>query len=133
MLTEALMAVSGAGGAAVVQAAGTDAWTGLRQRVARLLGRGDTQRERAELERLDRTAQTLEEADAAGNAEHARLQCEFLRQEVSVLPVGLPVTVSIGVAEFRRRDDTTQQVFKRADEALYAAKRAGRDRVEVAP
>ncbi|MFE7854453.1 hypothetical protein [Streptomyces sp. NPDC057403] len=76
MLSEALMAVAGAGGAAVVQAAGTDAWTGLRQRVARLLGRGDTQRERAELERLDRTAQALEEADASGNAERARLRQE---------------------------------------------------------
>ncbi len=76
MLTEALIAVAGAGGAAVVQAAGTDAWTGLRQRVARLLGRGDTQRERAELERLDRTAQALEEADAAGETERARLRQE---------------------------------------------------------
>lgn len=76
MLTEALMAVAGAGGTAVVQAAGTDAWTGLRQRVARLLGRGDTQRERAELERLDRTAQALEEADATGETERARLRQE---------------------------------------------------------
>ncbi|MEU8860438.1 hypothetical protein [Streptomyces umbrinus] len=76
MLTEALMAVAGAGGTAVVEAAGTDAWTGLRQRVARLLGRGDTQRERAELERLDRTVQTLEEADATGETERARLRQE---------------------------------------------------------
>jgi hypothetical protein len=76
MLTEALMAVAGAGGTAVLQAAGTDAWTGLRQRVARLLGRGDTQRERAELERLDRTAQALEEADAAGETERTRLRQE---------------------------------------------------------
>jgi hypothetical protein len=76
MLTEALMAVAGAGGTAVVQAAGTDAWTGLRQRVARLLGRGDTQRESAELERLDRTAQALEEADTTGEAERARLRQE---------------------------------------------------------
>ncbi|GHD52056.1 hypothetical protein GCM10010335_63990 [Streptomyces galbus] len=76
MLTEALMAVAGAGGTAVVQAAGTDAWTGLRQRVARLLGRGDTQRERAELERLDRTAQALEEAGTTGETERARLRQE---------------------------------------------------------
>ncbi|MET9372262.1 hypothetical protein ABZY00_31100 [Streptomyces griseoflavus] len=76
MLTEALMAVAGAGGTAVVQAAGTDAWTCLRQRVARLLGRGDTQRERAELERLDRTAQALEEADATGETERTRLRQE---------------------------------------------------------
>lgn len=50
------MALAAAGGAAVVQAAGTDLWAGFRQRVARLLGQGDTQREQAELERLDRTA-----------------------------------------------------------------------------
>lgn len=65
-------------------------------------------------------------------AEQARLQCEFVRQAVSVLPIGLPVTVSIGVAEIRRRDDTPEDAFRRADEALYAAKRGGRDRVEVA-
>jgi hypothetical protein len=76
MLTEALMAVAGAGGTAVVQAAGTDAWTSLRQRVARLLGRGDAQRERAELERLDHTAQALEEADATGETERMRLRQE---------------------------------------------------------
>lgn len=76
MLTEALAAVAAAGGSAVVQAAGTDAWTGLRQRVARLLGRGDTRREQAELERLDRTAQALEEADATGDAERAHLRQE---------------------------------------------------------
>ncbi|MER5974525.1 hypothetical protein ABT112_33295 [Streptomyces sp. NPDC002055] len=75
MLNEALMAVAGAGGTAIVQAAGTDAWTGLRQRVARLIGRGDAQRERAELERLDRTAQALDEADAGGT-ERARLRQE---------------------------------------------------------
>ena len=64
-------------------------------------------------------------------AEEARLQCEFVRQAVSVLPIGLPISVSIGVAELRRHGDTTDDLFKRADEALYAAKRGGRDRVEI--
>ncbi|MEU9418453.1 hypothetical protein [Streptomyces sp. NPDC048272] len=76
MLTEALMALAGAGGSAIVQAAGTDAWAGLRQRVARLLGRGDAERECAELERLDRTAQALEEASVVGDPERARLRQE---------------------------------------------------------
>ncbi|WP_327257175.1 hypothetical protein [Streptomyces sp. NBC_01244] len=62
MLTEALVAIAAASGSAVVQAASTDAWTSFRQRIARILGRGDTQRERAELERLDRTAAALGEA-----------------------------------------------------------------------
>jgi diguanylate cyclase (GGDEF)-like protein len=67
------------------------------------------------------------------DAGKARLQCEFVRQSVALLPIGLPVTVSIGVAEIRRHDDTPEDAFRRADEALYAAKRAGRDRVEMAP
>ncbi|HLL19937.1 MAG TPA: GGDEF domain-containing protein, partial [Rubrivivax sp.] len=60
----------------------------------------------------------------------ARLQCELIRQSVSMLPVGLPFTVSIGVAE-ARPGDSSEQMFKRADAALYAAKRGGRDRVVV--
>ena len=67
------------------------------------------------------------------SAEQARLQCEFVRQGVVVLPLGLPVTVSIGLAEFRRDGDTPEDIFKRADQALYAAKRLGRDRVEITP
>ncbi|MGK5693457.1 hypothetical protein ACSNOJ_11260 [Streptomyces sp. URMC 128] len=63
MLAEALVALAAAGGTAVVQAAGTDAWEALRQRVARLLGRGSPERERVELERLDRTAAALEAVD----------------------------------------------------------------------
>ncbi len=53
MLNEALMALAAAGGVGVVQAASTDAWVTFRQQLASLLGRGDSQRERVELERLD--------------------------------------------------------------------------------
>jgi diguanylate cyclase (GGDEF)-like protein len=42
-----------------------------------------------------------------------------------------PVTVSIGVAEAHRSDDA-RELIRRADEALYAAKHGGRDRVVVA-
>ncbi|MCM2391874.1 hypothetical protein [Streptomyces albipurpureus] len=59
LLGQALPALAAAGGAAVVQAAGTDVWTAFRARVARLFGRGDTARESAELERLDRTHDAL--------------------------------------------------------------------------
>lgn len=38
------------------------------------------------------------------------------------------VTISIGVAE-RRADDDVQSIIERADQCLYAAKRAGRNRV----
>src|SRR5262245_24281618 len=66
MLDQALEALAAAGGTAVVQAVGTDAWTGLRQAVARWFSRGDKQRERAELELLDQAASELETAEAAG-------------------------------------------------------------------
>jgi hypothetical protein len=59
MLEEALVALATAGGLAVVQAAGTDAWAGLRQQVARLLGRGNKDLEQAELVLLDQTAVTV--------------------------------------------------------------------------
>ncbi|MFE0602298.1 hypothetical protein ACFW2T_15840 [Streptomyces sp. NPDC058892] len=71
MLVETLTALAAAGGGAVVQAAGTDAWDGVRRRVAGLFGRGDEQREQAELERLDRTSRALE-AGASADPERER-------------------------------------------------------------
>ncbi|PAK22126.1 hypothetical protein CJD44_37435 [Streptomyces sp. alain-838] len=75
MLEEALTVLAAAGGTAVVQAAGTDMWTGLRQAVAGWFGRGDEQRQRVELERLDRTAEELQTAQAA-DAERVRIRQE---------------------------------------------------------
>ncbi|MGW3113469.1 hypothetical protein [Streptomyces sp. NPDC001091] len=72
MLFEAMTALAAAGGSAVVQAAGTDAWTGLRARVANLFGRGDARRESVELERLDHTAQILTAGGAEASAQQAR-------------------------------------------------------------
>ncbi|MET9435009.1 hypothetical protein [Streptomyces sp. NPDC006551] len=77
MLSEAMTALAAAGGTAVVQAAGTDAWSGVRQQVARWFGRGNPQREHAELERLDQTAGELE---AARPAEMERMR---IRQEAA--------------------------------------------------
>ena len=71
MLAEALTALAAAGGTAVVQAAGKDAWTGFRARVAKWFARGDTGREQVALERLDRTAAALE---AAGPGEVDRVR-----------------------------------------------------------
>lgn len=45
---------------------------------------------------------------------------------------GLPVTVSIGVSEHSPSDPDLQAVIRRADDALYEAKAAGRNRVVVA-
>ncbi|HEX4893123.1 MAG TPA: diguanylate cyclase, partial [Hyphomicrobiaceae bacterium] len=41
----------------------------------------------------------------------------------------LRVTASVGIATLERREDTPAALFKRADRALYAAKREGRNRV----
>lgn len=41
----------------------------------------------------------------------------------------LAITVSIGVAELQTVADTPESILKRADEALYKAKRSGRNRV----
>ncbi|MEU9369609.1 hypothetical protein AB0D71_34030 [Streptomyces avermitilis] len=65
-MIDALSAIAAAGGSAVVQAAGTEAWTGLRSALARWFGRGNAQRERVTLERLDHSAIQL--ASAGTNA-----------------------------------------------------------------
>ncbi|WP_442793026.1 diguanylate cyclase domain-containing protein [Rhizobium sp. SL86] len=46
--------------------------------------------------------------------------------------MGLPVTVSIGVA-VAREPEPLASLIGRADDALYAAKRAGRNRVVSGP
>ena len=71
MLAEALTALAAAGGTAVVQAAGTDAWAGFRSRVARWFARVDAERKDIAVERLDRTAAALE---AAGPGEVERVR-----------------------------------------------------------
>jgi two-component system, cell cycle response regulator len=44
----------------------------------------------------------------------------------------IPVTVSVGVASLDGADDTLEKLLKRADQALYTAKREGRNKVVVA-
>ncbi len=44
----------------------------------------------------------------------------------------VPVTVSLGLASLTGVEDTLERLLKRADEALYAAKREGRNRVVTA-
>jgi two-component system, cell cycle response regulator len=41
----------------------------------------------------------------------------------------IPVTISVGIAALRAKDDSAAALLKRADDALYRAKRDGRNRV----
>jgi diguanylate cyclase (GGDEF)-like protein len=66
----------------------------------------------------------------------ARLYADRMREVVGQFPFkhGKPLTASFGVASLP--DDETQtgdELFRIADEALYAAKRAGKNQVAVAP
>ncbi|WP_101254098.1 hypothetical protein [Streptomyces barkulensis] len=93
MLTETLVAIAAAGGTAVVQAAGTQAWEGLRDGFARLLGRGETERERVELERLDQAAGELTAAEESGGVERVRARQEAVWQtRIETLLEELPET-----------------------------------------
>ncbi|MFF7754315.1 tetratricopeptide repeat protein [Streptomyces sp. NPDC007971] len=56
MLAEALAAAAAAGGTAMVQAAGTDAWASVRSRIARAFGQGNPRVEAAVSAELDQAA-----------------------------------------------------------------------------
>jgi diguanylate cyclase (GGDEF)-like protein len=79
----------------------------------------------------DEFAILLVETSKAG----ARLYADRIRQVVATFPFshGKPVTASFGVASLP--DDevaTAEDLFRAADEALYAAKRAGKNQVAAA-
>jgi two-component system, cell cycle response regulator len=66
----------------------------------------------------------------------AAMVAERLRRRIAADPFaiqqgarGIPVTISIGIAAVRGRDDSAAALLKRADQALYRAKRDGRNRV----
>ena len=69
------------------------------------------------------------------DAKYATMVAERLRQDVENEPFlsrsgrSIPVTVSVGVAELLGEDDNPESLMRRADQALYAAKRDGRNRV----
>lgn len=54
-----------------------------------------------------------------------------VREHAFTVPGGLPYecTVSIGIAEWNGKDETFLELLRRADEALYEAKREGRNRI----
>jgi predicted signal transduction protein with EAL and GGDEF domain len=62
---------------------------------------------------------------------HARLMAERIRLTVETFPFDTgTVTVSIGTAQLSD-DNSFGSLFRRADKALYEAKRHGRNRIET--
>jgi len=61
----------------------------------------------------------------------ARVLLERLRRQVRTIsiPKVKSVTISSGLAELAENDTTAESILQRADEALYEAKRTGRNRV----
>jgi diguanylate cyclase len=69
------------------------------------------------------------------NTEDSKLAMEKLRLKIEESPFHfrgerVQVTVSIGLSEFVK-GDTLDQVFERADQAVYEAKNAGRNRIVI--
>ncbi len=60
---------------------------------------------------------------------------ERLREAVAALenPASTPITVSIGIATTVRGEADLDLLVQRADEALYAAKETGRNKVVTWP
>ena len=54
---------------------------------------------------------------------------EAVKNCIAVLPIGIVVSGSIGVAQYRR-GETPGELIARADHALYRAKNAGRNKVD---
>jgi diguanylate cyclase (GGDEF)-like protein len=70
-----------------------------------------------------------EPAEALALAERLRRNLEH--QPVVLDDTTVTVTVSIGIAELRRDDRLPEAALRRADRALYRAKDAGRNRIEL--
>lgn len=72
------------------------------------------------------------------NAQQALPLAERIRTNISSLNIPtfrgkVNITLSIGVVELQPAPpaETVEEVFRRADEAMYAAKQAGRNRTEL--
>lgn len=70
------------------------------------------------------------EANAAVAAE--RFRADVVNQPIVTRDGRLVVSISVGVAQRNRLTATTDELLRLADDALYAAKRSGRNRVCVA-
>jgi two-component system cell cycle response regulator len=62
-------------------------------------------------------------------AERLRKSIEVTPIDISRAPGRISITISIGIAASEGEDDTAEALLRRADQALYSAKRNGRNRV----
>ena len=74
----------------------------------------------------------LPETDLQGAAAVAeRLRAAVAAMTIEADGVRISITTSVGVAEWRDDEASLERALARADEALYAAKRSGRNKVSV--
>lgn len=73
----------------------------------------------------------IDQEEAVKVAEKVRKLVEQMR--IMYAKKKLPLTLSLGVAQSEQTDENPEDLFNRADEALYQAKEGGRNRVEVLP
>jgi diguanylate cyclase (GGDEF)-like protein len=75
----------------------------------------------------------LPASDTRGARQAAQRLLDAVRSEAHVA-AGLPqpLTVSVGLAAAGEAQETTDELLRRVDAALYRAKAGGRDRAEVA-
>ncbi len=75
----------------------------------------------------------LPETDLPGASNAAeRLRCEVSQTRPPHTPEGLATTISVGIAASTDEMDDVSTLMRAADDALYQAKRGGRDRVVCA-
>ena len=75
----------------------------------------------------------LPNSEAKAAAEQASRLCREIRKtQIEANDHILSVTISVGIAQLRIRQENWEGVLHRADEALYQAKNAGRDQWSVA-
>lgn len=61
-----------------------------------------------------------------------RIRQAVARLEIEGVPADHPIRISIGCAQYKPEDDNLGELARRADEAMYEAKLAGRNRVMTA-
>jgi diguanylate cyclase (GGDEF)-like protein len=72
----------------------------------------------------------LPETDRAGMAALAERVCQAAR--TVPLPDGSSLSISVGGVIWQPGDESSEQVYARADAAMYSAKQAGKNRVTLA-